>query len=334
MRLGFKHTLVIGVVTTLALASCTATQHPVASTSPSPSPSHGPSPPADSPSPSPSAPEMQRVERSLPVALEESGAAAAGGKLYVMGGFDAIGTSLRSVWVFDGSAWSAGPRLPLGLDHASAATLDDHVYLAGGHSFGRDSPRFFRLDGSSWTELASMHHPRGGHALIAAAGKLYAIGGNNAFANVGPAEVYDPNTGAWTDLSPLPSPRNHVAGFVFGANVCVAGGRSPATARVDCYNFESSRWVRLPDLPRATSGAGAATLDDSSAVILGGQNAQETTINDQFVLLPDPSAWSASGSMLVPRHGFELAIFQGRAWACGGGSLPGLHPVATCTSVL
>ena len=268
------------------------------------------------------------------MALEESGAAAAGGRLFVIGGFDAVGTSLRNVWVFDGSAWSAGPRLPLGLDHTSAAALDDHVYLAGGHSFGRDSARLFRLDGSSWTELAPMHHARGGHALIAAAGKLYAIGGNNAFSNVGQAEVYDPNTRAWTDLPSLPSPRNHVSGFVFGANVCVAGGRSPATTRVDCFNFESSTWVRFPDLPRATSGAGAATLDDGSAVILGGQNAQETTINDQFAQLPDPTAWSATGSMLVPRHGFELAVFQGRAWACGGGSLPGLHPVATCTSVL
>jgi hypothetical protein len=37
--------------------------------------------------------------------------------------------------------------------------------------------------------------------------------------------------------------------------------------------------------------------------------------------------------MLVPRHGFELALFDGRAWACGGATLPGLHPVATCTSL-
>jgi len=268
------------------------------------------------------------------VVLEESGAAAAGGKLYVIGGFDAAGNSLRSVWVTDGSEWSAGPRLPLGLDHTSAATLDDHVYVAGGHSFGRDSGRLFRLDGSSWTELSSMRHGRGGHALLAAARKLYAIGGNTALANVLPAEVYDPQTNAWSDLPALPVPRNHVSGFVFGANVCVAGGRSPTTARVDCFNFESSSWVRLPDLPRPTSGAGAATLNDGSVVILGGQDAQETSINDQFARLPDPGAWTATGAMLIPRHGFELAMFEGRAWACGGGTLPGLHPVATCTSVL
>jgi N-acetylneuraminic acid mutarotase len=273
------------------------------------------------------------MEPSLPVALEESAATAAGGKLYVIGGFDAAGNSLRSVWAFDGTSWSAGPGLPIGIDHTSAATLDDRVYLAGGHSFGRDSARFFRLDGGSWTELAQMHHARGGHALLAAAGKVYAIGGNTAFTNVAPAEVYDPASNAWTDLPPLPAPRNHVSGFVFGANVCVAGGRSPATARVDCFNFESSSWVRLPDLPRATSGAGTVTLDGGAAVILGGENAQETMISDQFARLPNPDGWMSAEAMLVPRHGFELANFQGRAWACGGGSLPGLHPVTTCTSV-
>jgi hypothetical protein len=274
------------------------------------------------------------METPLPAALEESAATAAGGKLYVIGGFDAAGSSLSTVWVFDGSAWSAGPRLPLGLDHVSAATLDDQVYVAGGHTFGRDSARFFRLDGGSWTELAPMRHARGGHALIAASNRLFVIGGNTAAANVGPAEAYDPQTGAWADLPALPAPRNHVAGFTFNSGVCVAGGRSPATARVDCYNPFSSTWVRLPDLPQPTSGAGAATLEDGRAVILGGEDARETRIADQLAHLPTLTAWTADGSMLVPRHGFELAVFGGRAWACGGGSLPGLHPVATCTSVL
>src|ERR1700686_492330 len=136
-----------------------------------PTPSPSPAPAAPSPSPSPAPPPPQRVEASLPAALEESGAAAAGGKLYVVGGFDAAGNSLTTVWVFDGNAWSAGPRLPLGLDHTSAATLDDHIYVAGGHSFGRDTARFFRLDGSAWTELAPMRHPRGGPTLLAAGGR-------------------------------------------------------------------------------------------------------------------------------------------------------------------
>src|SRR5258707_15388768 len=132
-----------------------------------------------------------------------------------MGGFDGAGNSLQSVWVFDGAAWSAGPRLPIGLDHTSAATLDDRVYLAGGHSFGRDSGRLFRLDGGSWTELAQMHHARGGHALVAGAGKLYAIGGNTALGNVAPPRVFDPSSNPWTDPPPPPPPPNQVSGVVF-----------------------------------------------------------------------------------------------------------------------
>lgn len=319
----------------LTMASCTgAAQHSAATPAPSitPTPSPSPSPIVPTPSPSPQPP--QRVEAPLPVPLEESAAAAAGGKLYVMGGFDAVGRSLTSVYVFDGSVWGLGPSLPLGLDHASAATLDGRLYLSGGHSGGGDSARVFRLDGTSWTELVQMRHARGGHALIAAAGRLYAIGGNTAAANVAPAEVYDPQSGQWSDLPALPAPRNHVAGFVYGANVCAAGGRSPNVARVDCFNFENMTWVRLPDLPRPTSGSGAATLEDGSVIVMGGQDAQESTIVDQLARLPTTNQWTAAETMLVPRHGFELAVFGGRAWACGGGSLAGLHPVATCTSVL
>ena len=300
-------------------------------TSPTPYSAPSPSSPiATSPSPKP--PPTQRAETRLPVALEEAAAASAGGNLYVIGGFDAAGNSLSTVWVFDGASWHSGPRLPLGLDHSSAASLGDRIYVAGGHSFGRDSARVFRLDGSTWTELASMHHARGGHTLLATGGRLFAVGGNTVAGNVGPAEVYDPGTGAWSDFSTFPSPRNHVAGFVFGNSVCAAGGRSPTKIRVDCFDLDTSAWVRLPDLPSPTSGAGAAALDDGRVVIMGGQDAQETNIVNEVELL-EPNAWAVLGPMLTPRHGFELAPFEGRAWACGGGSLPGLHPVAACTSI-
>src|SRR5260370_39653223 len=101
-----------------------------------------------------------------------------------MGGLDAAGNSLQSVWVFDGAAWSAGPRLPIGLDHTSATPLDDRVYLAGGHSFGRDSARLFRLDRGSWTGPAQIDHAPGGSALAAAAGKSEPRGGKSTPASV------------------------------------------------------------------------------------------------------------------------------------------------------
>src|SRR2546428_1123307 len=186
---GMKRTnLLVGLAYVMVAAACGSNQ-PAARTTPSPSP---PPPAISSPSPSTTRPPPQREDPALPAPVEETGAAAAGGSLYVMGGFNAAGASLDSVYVFDGSAWAVGPHLPLPVDHPSSATLDDRVYLAGGHSNGRDSARVFRLDSDHWTELAVMHFARGGHALVAAAGKLYAIGGNHSRGHVGPAGAYHP----------------------------------------------------------------------------------------------------------------------------------------------
>jgi Kelch motif len=320
-----------GLTGPLAAALLLAACSPGTAVAPSPTPSPAPGSPSAEPSPTPSPQPLQRFEVSLPAAVEETAAASAGGRLYVMGGFNAAGASLNNVFVFDGTRWSSGPRLPIPLDHASAATLDDHVYIAGGHSNGADSARLYRLDGNRWTELARMHYARGGHALIAAAGRLYAIGGNTAGANVAPTEEYSPSSNAWTVLTPVPQPRNHVAGFVLGSLACVAGGRSPNTARVDCFDTTSRAWTRLAGLPAPTSGAGAAAIG-ASVVVAGGEDAGENRMVTQLAFYLS-GRWSSGPKMLVPRHGFELALFNGRAWACGGGSAPGLHPVATCTSL-
>jgi hypothetical protein len=250
-----------------------------------------------------------------------------------MGGLNAAGQSLNTVYVFDGARWTSGPTLPLPLDHASAATLDDHVYIAGGHSNGADSARLFRLDGDRWTPLASMRYARGGHALVAVEGQLYAIGGNTTRGNVAPIEGYDPAAKAWTVVATLPAARNHVLGFVMGVAACVAGGRSPNTSRVDCYDTPQHLMFHPPSLPFATSGGGAVSFGDLDTIVIGGEDAIESRVVDR-IALSTPGGWKLSPQrMLVPRHGFQLALFNGRAWACGGGSAPGLHPVATCTSL-
>ncbi len=298
-----------------------------------PSPPAPPAPVTFTPRVEPPSAPAQSQEQPLPVPIEETAAAVAGGSLFVMGGFNAAGASLDAVYAFDGKTWRAGPRLPLPLDHPSAASLDGRLYIAGGHSNGRDSAQLFRLDGDHWTALAAMHSARGGHALIAAQGHLFALGGNTGAANVAPAESYDPASNSWSVLPSLPSTRNHVMGFVLGQKVCVAGGRYPTTARIDCFDTAAGTWTRLPDLPAATSGGGAGTFPGGDVVVVGGQDASETRIVPQLDRYSPATGWTQGESMLVPRHGFELALFEGRMWACGGGIAPGLHPVATCTSI-
>jgi hypothetical protein len=268
----------------------------------------------------------QRDELSLPQPREEGAAAVADGKLYAMAGFDPDGKDSSSVFVFDGQSWQNGPAVPIALDHPSAAAIGSDVYIAGGFSNGPAVGNVYRLSGGKWQPVAAMNHARGGLALVALGGKLYALGGIEK-AEVAPAEVYDPVGNRWTDLPPLAAPRDHVAGFTHQGMACIGGGRSPNTPRVDCFDPTRNVWQGLPDLPQPTSGAGGVSLAEDP-VIAGGEGDR---IIDQLARFHD-GQWHID-KMRAPRHGLQLAILNGRAYACGGGIAPGLNAVATCTSI-
>ena len=290
--------------------------------------------PAAVESPSPSVPPTpaavpQQTEPALPLPRQEVASAAAGPALYVIGGFDAGRRDTSSVFVYTGT-WNRGPDFPVAVDHASAATLGGTLYVAGGYSTGRAQGLLFRLEEGGWTALSRMRHPRGALALVAAGDRLFALGGLAGGVEVAAVEAYDPATDAWSDVTILPQPRDHGAGFAFAGMACLAGGRFPTTARVDCYDPGRGAWSRLPDLPAPTSGAGA-TVIDSRVIVAGGENAAESTLVDRVFWL-QAGRWTEE-RMLIPRHGVQLAFFGGRAWACGGATAAGYRAATDCTSM-
>jgi hypothetical protein len=64
--------------------------------------------------------------------------------------------------------------------------------------------------------------------------------------------------------------------------------------------------------------------------VAGGEDASAGAVIDQLAVL-DRGVWRVE-RMAAPRHGIALAAYRGRLWACGGGSVAGLRPVAACTS--
>jgi hypothetical protein len=277
----------------------------------------------------------EKLEKPMPEARQEHAAGTFGSRLYVVGGFDATGLDSDSVFVYYSGAWHGGPRFPAPVDHPSAASVAGRLFVAGGFSNGRATNAVYSLttDAQVWQPVAPLHHARGALALVAVGDRLYAIGGNTEKGdNVAISEVYDPVTSSWADLpKPMPGPRNHLAGFAHQGKACVAGGRTPDTTRVDCYDPTTDTWGGLPDLPKATSGAGAAALGDS-VVVAGGELTRDSQVISQL-------AWFHQGSwelmsMSLPRHGVQLGVLDGRAWVCGGGSAPGKpHATTTCTSI-
>jgi non-specific serine/threonine protein kinase len=277
-------------------------------------------------------PFSQRAEVSLPVAREETAAAATSDTLMVAGGFDTAGRDRAEVFLLTGGAWRAGPQLPLPLDHPSAAALGGILYVAGGFSAGVAQGAVESLAPASarWTPLPPLAHPRGALSLLALAGRLYAVGGKlGNGVEVAAVESWAPGEPVWTQSAPLPAPRDHVAGFVIGDRLCIAGGRSPTTARVDCLSATGS-WSSATALPTATSGAAGGTVG-TTAIVAGGEDAAETRLTGQVDTLTG-AMWTPA-PMLDPRHGVEGALFADRVWLCGGGTAPGLHATATCTSI-
>jgi hypothetical protein len=275
----------------------------------------------------------QRNEPALPLGIQEAAATTTGNRLWVAGGYDSARNSSAAVFVFNGSRWTPGPSLPIAVNHPGAATINENVYVAGGFTPAGATNRAFELakGATAWREVASMRRRRGALSLVAVGERLYAIGGRDGEIQIAVPESYDPQTNAWSDIAPLPTPRNHVAGYLNGALACVAGGRAPATsAAIDCFDPASDRWRRQAELPVATSGAAAAVVDGVT-LVAGGEPSAETRLVE-IVQQLTTNTWS-SEPMLVPRHGTAFAVYRGRLWMCGGATAPGFHAVSTCTSL-
>jgi N-acetylneuraminic acid mutarotase len=101
-------------------------------------------------------------------------------------------------------------------------------------------------------------------ALVAAQGKLYAIGGRfNTFAhNTSYNEAYDPVRDTWEEMQPLPTARSGCAAALFYGRILVIGGERNGGVFVqnEAYDPSTNRWTALTPLPEGRHGTGAAVI--------------------------------------------------------------------------
>jgi N-acetylneuraminic acid mutarotase len=89
------------------------------------------------------------------------------------------------------------------------------------------------------------------------------VGGTALDGNTGACEAYDPSSGAWKTLAPMPTPRHGHTVVVLGGKLIVTGGGSETSARAETYDPSTDRWTSLSACPRvyptesAPDGSGA-----------------------------------------------------------------------------
>jgi N-acetylneuraminic acid mutarotase len=230
----------------------------------------------------------------LPAPVHHANAAAANGKIYVVGalsgaGFQAVGVT----WEYDPDLdqWAEKTPMPGGTERGSSAVgvVDGVIYLAGGFRGGSVAdvssydPIGDQHDASSWPDL-----PEALDHLVGAAvgGSFYAIGGRRG-GIAGVKERVDMllpaggggGGGGWVPRAPIPTARAGMAVGVVGGRIVVVGGEgntaasSGVFAEAEIYDPAADEWSALPSMVVPRHGMGAAGLGDA-LYVPGGADVQ------------------------------------------------------------
>ncbi len=218
-----------------------------------------------------------RARCSRTASLQGFAVAAAGGKLYAVGGSDARRGKSGAVEIYDPATdrWSAGREMPTPRSHLALAAAGGKLYAVGGLVStwlgDRATSRNEEYDPAAdrWTRRA--RYPRRRYDLGAggAAGAVHAFGGTGRplFGLWGRVmtnahEEYQPGLDRWIgSRAPLAAPCAHpgVAEIEDRLLLCGGEGALGALSQVEEYDAAAGAWRRRPPLhqPAAWVAAGA-----------------------------------------------------------------------------
>jgi Kelch motif len=271
-----------------------------------------------------------------PSARTEVAAAVSGGRIFLAGGFRADGGTVSTVEVFDTRTgrWSAGPALPLAVNHAMAATVRGTVYVFGGHlASGGQSAAAFRLEGDAWRRVADLPEGRGAGTAVAIDTTVYVAGGVSSGKVASRMLVYDTSADRWGTAPSPPTPREHLGGGGFHGRVYTVGGRTGAgnLAAFEAYDSAAGRWTKLPDLPTPRGGLAAAVTCSGILVAVGGE--ASATFREAEAYDIRAGEWRSLPPLPTPRHGLGVVTVGSTLYTLSGGPQPGLHVADTTEAI-
>jgi N-acetylneuraminic acid mutarotase len=273
--------------------------------------------------------------------IQETAAVAVAGKIYVIGGFEGQ-TVVDRVQIYDtaSNAWSDGPKLPVPLHHANAATDGTTIYVLGalGPSFAALGNVYSLAPATEtqWSTRASMPigRERGAAVTDIVDGKYYVAGGFRQVQASDLVDVYDPVGDAWTPLAAMPATRDHACGAAIGGKLIVAGGRTVQTnsPRPDVWSYDpgANMWTTRASMPTGRGGMGCGAIG-GKLYATGGEGNPATASGvfaDVEAFDPATNTWTELADMPNPKHGVGGAVWNGALYLCGGADVEGFGAIA------
>lgn len=164
--------------------------------------------------------------------------AALAGRVHVAGGWNADNRASASLVrhdVYEATAarWHTAAPLRVARNAAGGAALEGRFWVVGGRApgirRGDQSPlasvEVYDPAADRWRDAAPLPTPRGGLAVAALDGHLYAFGGEEADGTVSArVERYDPRRDAWQTLPPMPHAAHGLGAVAVGDAIVIVGG--------------------------------------------------------------------------------------------------------------
>ena len=287
-----------------------------------------------------------------PAARHENAFVEADGKFYLIGG-----RGERPVDIYDPetNTWSQGQTPPLEMHHFQAVSHEGKVYvmgaLTGGYPDEQPIPNIYIYDpaADAWSKGPEIPEDRrrGAAGAFVHEGKFYLVAGiqnGHTDGYVNWLDMYDPETGAWTQLPDAPHQRDHVQAAVVDNKIVVAGGRTTSAAtgqtleltrpEVDVYDMESSTWTTLDnDIPTERAGTTSVVYDGKLIVIGGESGAMEAAHHQVEALNVESGEWTALPSLNQGRHGTQAIVYDGKIYIAAGSGNRGGGPELTSLEV-
>lgn len=217
-----------------------------------------------------------QAQPPLPVPLHHATATTYRGEMVVIGGAsDELANASNKVYALRGGTWVELPSLTHARAAAAAAVVGDKLVVAGGQNEKALVPQTEVFDGQSWKDVADLPTPREHLAAVSDGTYVYTVGGRflSSDKNSAAFERFDPQSGQWTKLVDMPTPRGSYGATYIDGRIVALGGEEPTRvlATAEMYDIAEAKWISLPPMPTARHGEVVATVGDT-VYSIGGAN--------------------------------------------------------------
>lgn len=181
----------------------------------------------------------------------------------------------------------------------------------------------------SWTTVDPMPVARFDVAVVTGPdGRIYVFGGEysgvtSIYLPLNHVEAYDPNTGIWTAVAPMPTARGCAAAAVGRDGlIYVFGGFDRdinPLQTVEAYDPIANTWTTKAAMPTARMCLGAATGSDGRIYAIGGAVGSAAGLDTVEAYDPDTDTWETVAAMPTARYVLAtVAAADGLIYAIGG----------------